>query len=122
MQLVNAAVDAPRRAERAHAPPLKGQRYTFLRNLDDLTDAQLGFLAAEMQRSRTLKTTRAFHLKCVFQDLFAQPWRASGRSHQVVSVGDAQSAARDGERRPDDPHALGWGAPLVHLASQQRCA
>lgn len=75
VQLMNAAVDATRRAERATAPELKGQRYTFLRNPDDLTDEQLGFLAAEMQKSRTLKTTRAFHLKLVFQDLFRQPQR-----------------------------------------------
>lgn len=77
MQLLNAAVDETRRAERAVAPRLKGQRYTFLHNVEHLTDDQLGFLAAEMQRSRTLKTTRAFHLKLVFQDLFTQPRRAA---------------------------------------------
>jgi transposase len=74
---VNAAVDETRRAERREAPQLKGRRYTFLRNVEQLTDEQLGFLAAEMQKSRTLRTTRAFHLKLVFQDLFAQPRRTA---------------------------------------------
>lgn len=80
MQLVNRAVDATRRAERRTAPELKGQRYTFLRNVDALTDAQLGFLAAEMQRRRTLKTTRASQLKLVLQALFTESPRTAAAS------------------------------------------
>lgn len=75
MQLVNQAVDRTRRAERQDAPELKGQRYTFLRNLETLSDEQLGFLAAQLQRRHTLKAVQAFHLKLVFQDLFLQPPR-----------------------------------------------
>ena len=40
-----------------------------------MSDDQLGFLAEQLQRSHTLKTVRAFHLKLVFQELFLQPKR-----------------------------------------------
>jgi transposase len=79
VQLVNQAVDATRRAERRAAPELIGQRYTFLRNPETLTEEQLGFLAAQLHRHYTLKTVQAYHLKLVFQDLFVQPpQRAAG--------------------------------------------
>jgi transposase len=75
MKLVNDGVDRTRRAERAAAPELNGQRYAFLRNPEPLSDAQLGFLAEHLQHSHTLKTVRAFHLKLVFHELFTQPKR-----------------------------------------------
>ena len=77
VQLVNEAVDLTRRAERTAAPELKGQRYAFLRNPETMTDQQLGFVAEQLERSRTLKTVRAFHLKLVFLEVFTQPRRAA---------------------------------------------
>lgn len=81
VQLLNQAVDHTRRRERAERPDLRaalaGRRYTFLRNPDTLSDAQLGYLGAQMQRSHTLKTVRAFHLKLVFLEVFTQPRRAA---------------------------------------------
>jgi transposase len=77
VKLVNEAVDETRRAERKEAPELKGHRYDFLRNPDTMTDEQLGFVAEQLQRSRTLRTTRAFHLKLVFLEVFTQPRRAA---------------------------------------------
>jgi transposase len=81
VQLVNQAVDRTRRAERRERPDLRtalaGHRYTFLRKPDTLSDAQLGYLAAQLQRSHTLKTVRAFHLKLVFLEVFSQPRRAA---------------------------------------------
>jgi transposase len=77
VQLVNDAVDKTRRAERADAPELKGQRYAFLRNPETMSDEQLGFIAEQLQRSQTLRTTRAFHLKLVFLEVFTQPQRAA---------------------------------------------
>jgi transposase len=79
-QLVNQAVDRTRRAERTERPDLRtglaGHRYTFLRTTDTLSDAQLGYLA-QLQRSHTLKTVRAFHLTLVFLEVFSPPRRAA---------------------------------------------
>jgi hypothetical protein len=75
VKLVNDGVDRTRRAERAAAPELTGRRYAFLRNPETMSDDQLGFSAKHLQRSLTLKTVRAFHLKLVFQELFTQPKR-----------------------------------------------
>ncbi len=81
VQLVNHAVDETRRAERAESPAhreaLKGHRYDFLRNPDTMSDEQLGFVAEQLERSRTLKTVKAFHLKLVFLEVFTQPRRAA---------------------------------------------
>jgi transposase len=77
VQLMNQVVDATRRAERAEAPELKGRRYAFLRNPETMSDEQLGFIAEQLQRSRTLKTVKAFHLKLVFLEVFTQPQRAA---------------------------------------------
>lgn len=81
VQLVNQAVDRTRRAERTERPDLRsalaGHRYTFLRKPDTLSDDQLGYLAAQLQRSHTLKTVQAFHLKLVFLEVFSQPRRTA---------------------------------------------
>jgi transposase len=77
VQLVNEAVDKTRRAERGDAPELKGHRYDFLRHPDRLSEEQMGFLSAQMERSRTLKTVRAFRLKLVFLEVFTQPLRTA---------------------------------------------
>jgi transposase len=81
VQLVNGAVDRTRRAERAETPELRaalqGRRYTFLRGPESLSYEQLGYLAAQLTRSHTLKTVQAFHLKLVFLEVFAQPARAA---------------------------------------------
>jgi transposase len=77
VQLVNQAVDETRRAERKEAPELKGQRYTFLRKPETLSEEQLGFITAQLEKSRALRTVRAFHLKLVFLEVFTQPERAA---------------------------------------------
>ena len=76
-QIISAAVDETRRTERAAFPELKGQRYALLRNPETMSDEQLGFASELLLRRSSMKTARAFHLKLVFQDFYAQPRRSA---------------------------------------------
>jgi transposase len=68
-KIVNDAVDEVRRAERADRPELKGTRYVWLKNQENHTAKQSESFAA--LRTGSLKTARAYHIKTVFQDIFA---------------------------------------------------
>ena len=68
-KIVNDAVDEVRRAERADHPELKGTRYVWLKNQENHTAKQSELFAA--LRTGSLKTARAYHIKTVFQDIFA---------------------------------------------------
>ena len=76
-QIIHAAVDRTRREERAEYPELKGWRYALLRNPESMSDEQLGFASELLLRRSSMKTARAFHLKLVFQDFYAQPKRSA---------------------------------------------
>ena len=70
MQLINTAVDAVRREERKTRPELKGTRYVWTKNPENLTKRQRDSLAELDVRSLALKTARAYHLRLAFQELW----------------------------------------------------
>ncbi len=73
MKVVNEAVDKVRREETKDRIELKGSRYVFLKNPDNLTIKQQGILGALNIKSRNLKTVKAYHIKLNFQELFLEP-------------------------------------------------
>lgn len=73
MKLVNEAVDEVRRQEQKDHPELKGTRYVWLKNAWNLTAAQR--TSFDTLRHSKLKTVRAHHMKCVFQDIMTEPDR-----------------------------------------------
>lgn len=71
MQIVNNAVDTVRREERKSRPELKGTRYVWMKNPENLTKRQRESLAELDVRSLALKTARAYHLRLAFQELWS---------------------------------------------------
>jgi len=79
MQLLGAAVDAVRREEVRTQQELKGTRYLWLTNADNLPareQERLGGL-----RQQHLKTGRAYALRLGWQELYQQPDRARGAAY-----------------------------------------
>ena len=70
MKLMNAAVDEVRRQERKERPELKKTRYLWLKNPWNHTPREGE--AFDRLRASKLKTARAWLVKNVFQDLFAE--------------------------------------------------
>jgi transposase len=70
VKIVNDAVDQVRRAERKAHVLLKGTRYIWLRNPENLSERQRATLDA--LPTRTLKTARAYQIRLAFQDLYEQ--------------------------------------------------
>jgi transposase len=70
VKIVNDAVDQVRRAERKAHALLKGTRYIWLRNPENLSERQRAMLDA--LPTRTLKTARAYQIRLAFQDLYEQ--------------------------------------------------
>jgi transposase len=70
VKIVNDAVDKVRRAERKAHALLKGTRYIWLRNPENLSEHQRAMLDA--LPTRTLKTARAYQIRLAFQDLYEQ--------------------------------------------------
>jgi transposase len=77
IQLVNRAVDEVRRQERRKNPLMKGARYIFLKNKDNLTQAQCLRLAA--LEGTNLDTLQAWQIRINLQDVFDRPSVASAR-------------------------------------------
>lgn len=77
IQLVNKAVDEVRREERRKNPLLKGARYIFLKNKDNLTHAQRLRLAA--LEGTNLDTLQAWQIRINLQDVFDRPSVSSAR-------------------------------------------
>ena len=73
MQLIGRAVDDTRRTERKVRPELKGSRYVWLKNEQNLTAAARETLASLSKLH--LKTARADQRRCAFQEAYAQPTR-----------------------------------------------
>ena len=69
MKLVNEAVDEVRRQERLRNPALKGTRYIWLKNVDNLTEDQVKRLA-ELEGAN-LDTMQAYQIRMNLQQLFA---------------------------------------------------
>ncbi|MBN8707305.1 MAG: ISL3 family transposase [Bacteroidetes bacterium] len=73
MQLVNRAVDEVRRAElKEHPALLKGKRYHFLKNEQNLTNRQKQELDEMKMSKLNLKSVRALALKIGFQSVYTQ--------------------------------------------------
>ena len=71
VKIINDAVDDVRRAEQKQQGVLRGTRYIWLRNPDNLSERQRSTLEALPMRH--LKTARAYQIRLAFQDLYEQP-------------------------------------------------
>jgi transposase len=70
MKIVNQAVDQVRRAEQREETLLKGTRYIWLRNPQNLSARQRALL--DSLPTHSLKTARAYQIKLAFQELYQQ--------------------------------------------------
>ena len=70
VKIVNDAVDQVRRGEQKHQNVLKGTRYIWLRNPENLSERQRATL--DSLPTRHLKTARAYQIRLAFQDLYQQ--------------------------------------------------
>ena len=73
VKVVNEAVDKVRRAEQKEHPELARSRYAWLKNPQNLTKKQSEKLDSLTVKKLNLKTSRAYHIKLNFQDIFNQP-------------------------------------------------
>jgi transposase len=77
MKVVNEAVDKVRREEQKEHPELARSRYAWLKNPQNLTKKQSEKLAGLTVKKLNLKTSRAYHIKLNFQEVFNQPLTAA---------------------------------------------
>lgn len=77
MKLINEAVDQVRRQEQKERPELRGSRYVWIKNPQNLTHKQIEISDALHPRGMNLKTVRAYHLRLSFQDLWILPAEAA---------------------------------------------
>ena len=73
MKIINDAVDRVRKEEQKEHPELVRSRYIWLKNPDKLTQKQISKLEKLTLKSVNLKTSRAYHIKLNFQEIFNQP-------------------------------------------------
>ncbi len=73
MKIINEAVDEVRRQEQKDRPELARTRYIWLKNPANLKLSQVGTLADLTVKKLNLKTSRAYHIRLNFQELFSQP-------------------------------------------------
>lgn len=71
MKLLNEAVDNVRRAEQKARPELKGSRYVWTKNPENLNPQQVALWSALDVKRLHLKTARASHMRLAFQELWA---------------------------------------------------
>jgi len=71
-KIINDAVDEVRRQEQKDRPELKGTRYVWLKNQDNLTGKQAEILGPLVLPKLNLKTARAYQIKLNFQELWEQ--------------------------------------------------
>jgi transposase len=106
---VNDAVDQVRRLERTLHPELSGTRYIWLKNSDHLTARQEQQLQTFDLTRCHLKTTRAYQIRLVFQDLYDQPpeeaeyylkrwyfWATHSRIQPIIDVAKTIRRHQDG--------------------------
>ena len=76
MKIINTAVDDVRKAEVKEQGILRGHKYIFLKNRQNLTEAQSKSLSAiESMPRLNLKTVRAYHIRENFQDIYKEETR-----------------------------------------------
>lgn len=73
MKVINEAVDEVRRQEQKDRPELFRTRYIWLKNFENLNPSQTETLDELTVKKLNLKTSRAYHIKLNFQELFKQP-------------------------------------------------
>jgi len=109
VSLVNDAGDEVRRLERKLHPELSGTRYLWLKNPANLTAHQELLLHTFDLTRCHLKTTRAYQIRLVFQDLYSQPpdqaeyflkrwyfWATHSRIQPIIDVAKTIRAHQDG--------------------------
>lgn len=102
IKIVNDAVDQVRRAEQKERPELKGSRYSWLKNEENLTEKQAATLADLNVPGLNLKTARAWRMRLAFQELYRQSaeqageylrqwlaWAARSRLKPMIKAGRA---------------------------------
>jgi len=72
-KIINDAVDQVRREEIKGRPELKGTRYLWLKNQANLKDSQSDQLEKLTMKKLNLKTSRAYHIRLNFQEIYQQP-------------------------------------------------
>ena len=72
IKILNDAVDQVRREEIKDRPELKGSRYIWLKNQLNLKVSQTDLLEQLTIKKLNLKTSRAYHIKLNFQELYQQ--------------------------------------------------
>jgi len=72
MKIINEAVDEVRRQEQKDRPELAKSRYIWLKNPDNLKQSQINTLEKLTVSKLNLKTSRAYHIRLNFQELFNQ--------------------------------------------------
>jgi transposase len=73
LKIINAAVDGVRKAETHKQDILRGQKYLFLKNRENLTESQLKTLQSIESIPRlNLKTMRAYHIRENFQEIYKE--------------------------------------------------
>jgi transposase len=73
MKIINVAVDEVRKAEAKQQDLLRGQKYVFLKNRQNLTESQLKTLnSLESMPRLNLKTVRAYHIRENFQEIYKE--------------------------------------------------
>ena len=70
LKIINQAVDEVRRAESKNNPLLKGSRYIFLKNQNNLTKAQQVFKNELLLPKLNLKSARALRIRESFQQIY----------------------------------------------------
>jgi transposase len=107
VKIINDAVDRVRRAEQKQQSVLRGTRYIWLRNPDNLSERQRTTL--ENLPTRHLKTARAYQIRLAFQDLYDQPseaaashlkkwyfWATHSRLEPIIDAAHTVKRHRDG--------------------------
>jgi len=76
LKVINETVDAVRKAETKEQNLLRGQKYLFLKNRQNLTEMQLKTLQSiESLPKLNLKTVRAYHMRENFQEICKEETR-----------------------------------------------
>jgi transposase len=73
VKLINEAVDQVRREEQLERSELKGSRYVWIKNPQNLTNKQIAISDALHPPRLNLRTVRAYHMRLSFQDLWQLP-------------------------------------------------
>jgi transposase len=73
LKILNEAVDEVRRQEQQIRPELKGTRYLWLKNPENLKANQTETLETLALKKLNLKTSRAYHIRMNFQEFWNQP-------------------------------------------------